>query len=546
MPPSSANITSHYCRVGTRFVHYRCSGQGPPVVLLHQTPQSSRAMEPLMRALGPHCTSIAIDTPGFGLSDPLLGETWSVEQLSTALAETLDSLGVARAAFCGQHTGATIAADFARRWPERVVCLAVDGYTVFSHDEVESVLPHQLYRFVPRGDGTHLQWAWSRFRDGWMFFPWSVRSLSARRMIDMPSTRTIHETQIMELLRSRENHRAIYPGVFAWDGLAVARSLRVPTLLAGSADDQLYPHLDRLHGLPNQVEIARFPNGARAALLAAQAAFVKRELAAASRVSGVDASWSAPRDTAPSLTAEGRCRIYAAGLAMQAENLRGDAPKLVILHGAGSAGELELPLACARHTGPALAIDLPGHGNSRGPVLPPAESGRQVLAALDALGVDDYALWGRGLGAAVAVEVTLARATDGRPPPQRLHLSELRVLDEAEQARWTAMYAPVIEPQWDGGHLLRVWHELRDRALFHPWFERDRAHIRPVEPALDPELLTQQLFAALRCSDWPLAHRYWFEWPTQRLRGLACPVEFHAQPGDGWGRDLPLLRSMAP
>ena len=46
-----------------------------------------------------------------------------------------------------------------------------------------------------------------------------------------------------------------------------AQELAVPTLVAGTADDQLFAHLDRLHGVPAQLRIERFGNGARDALL---------------------------------------------------------------------------------------------------------------------------------------------------------------------------------------------------------------------------------------------------------------------------------------
>lgn len=528
----------HFCRVGERFVHYRRCGAGPTVVLLHQTPQSSVTMEPLMHLLGGDVTCIAIDTPGFGLSDPLPGGQWSMADLSQALADTLDVLGITRAAFCGQHTGATIAAEFARRWPQRVSCLALDGYTVFSRHECETVLPHQLYRFQPRDDGTHLLWAWSRFRDGWMFFPWSVRSLATRRDVDMPPAQTIHDLQIMELLRSGESHLAVYPAVFGWDGQATAQGLTMPSLIAGTADDQLYPHLDRLHGLAPQVRLLRCANGARAQLMAAQVAHVRQHGDGAS-------SPPAPRQVLDPAT-HGRCRAYAAGLAVNAVHLGGDAVPLVVLHGAGSAGELELAQALADGSRPAIAIDLPGHGDSGGAVLEPAQAAARVMQALKTLGLVHFCVWGRGLGAAVAVELALALQGEGALPPVALDLHELRLWQPGEREAWSSEYAPPITPQWDGSHLLRLWHEIRDRQFFLPWYTRTRAAIRPVEPQLDAQCLTDQVFAALRCTEWALAHRVWFAWPVQRLEQLRCPTRLHAHTGDGWARDLATLRAVLP
>lgn len=529
-------IQCHFVRVGGRFVHYRRAGSGPAVIILHQTPQSSKTMEPLMRLLAPGCTAIALDTPGFGLSERLPGEVWTMTALSDWLAGTLDALGIARAAFCGQHTGGTIAADFALRWPERAAALAIDGYTVFSAAERDSILPHQRYRFTPAWDGSHLVWAWSRFRDGWMFFPWSVRTQAARRDMDMPSPARIQSWQIMELLRSRENHLAIYPPVFDWDGLAAAQSLRVPALLAGTRDDQLSPHLDRLRDLPPNIELLRLPIGARDDLEAAQAAFVKRHLDTRASVPGAPPATGAD--------AEGRLRSYAAGLAVRAERWRAPGEPLLLLHGAGESGVQALQYAAAiRHDGPVLAIDLPGHGDSHGDshgdIIAPEAAAGLLAAAMTELDLARYRVWGRGLGAATAVELA---CIEGKAVAS-LDLEELRVLDADERGEFAAHYAHPIVPAWDGTHLVTLWNELRDREFFMPWFRRTREAIRKVDPDVDAERLTQRLFAALLCRDWPAAHAVWFDWPVTRLSGVAGPVSFHGASGDGWARDLPALRA---
>lgn len=528
---AALGITSHTVRVGGRLLHYRRAGRGPAVLLLHQTPQSSKTMEPLMRRFGPGVTTIALDTPGFGLSERLPGDVWTMEQLCDWLAATLDALGIRRAAFCGQHTGATIATEFAVRQPERVAAIACDGYTVFTKEEGASILPHQLYRFTPSWDGSHLVWAWSRFRDGWMFFPWSMRARVRRRDMDMPPPEFIQSWQIMELLRSRESHLAIYPPVFGWDGFAAARALKVPALLAGTQEDQLYPHLDRLSGFGANVELLRLPIGARDALEDAQVAFIGRHLGDAS-VPG-----AAPPATPD---ADGNLLTYADGLAVRWRRFGAAGETLVALHGAGESAVQALQAHEASHAGPIAAIDLPGHGESGGGVLPPAEAALRVAKTLGTLRLARARLAGRGYGAAVAVEV--ARLLGDRAGA--LALAELRVLDHAEHTEWLARYARPIVAEWDGTHLVRLWNEIRDREFYVPWFRRTREAIRAVEPDVDAERLTQRLFAALLCADWPGAHRAWLEWPVERLRGLRCPVTFTAAAGDGWARDVEKLRAM--
>lgn len=529
----ASEISCHYVRVAGRLTHYRRAGRGPAVILLHQTPQSSKTMEPLMQRLAADCTAIALDSPGFGLSERLPGEVWSIDQLCDWLGATLDALGIRRAAFCGQHTGATIATEFARRHPERTACIALDGYTVFTRQECDSILPHQLYRFAPAWDGSHLIWAWSRFRDGWMFFPWSNRSRATRRDMDLPNAARIQSWQIMELLRSRENHLAIYPPVFGWDGYEAAHALRIPALLAGTRDDQLFPHLDRLGAVPPNVTLLRLPIGARDELEAAQIRFVRDHL---------DATVSIP-PTPPASTpdTDGTLRTYAAGLAVNMIHARATGDTLLALHGAGECSAQTLHAVQHRHSGPIMAIDLPGHGESDVDVTTAADAARRVAAAMQELGLQRCRLWGRGLGAAVAVELAQLRAAEIAV----IEIEQMRLLGEEEKTDWLVRYAAPIVPAWDGTHLITLWNEIRDREFFVPWYQRTRDAIRQVEPDVDAERLTQKLFAALLCKDWPGAHRAWLDWSPERLARLPCPVNFIAEPGDGWARDIAALKKIA-
>ena len=78
-------ITRHFVDVGSRRVHYRRAGKGPPLLMAHQSPRSSAEYEPLMREWGKHFTCIAPDTPGFGQSDPLAIEEPTIDDFADAM-----------------------------------------------------------------------------------------------------------------------------------------------------------------------------------------------------------------------------------------------------------------------------------------------------------------------------------------------------------------------------------------------------------------------------------------------------------------------------
>ena len=493
-----------------------------------------------MRLLSKHCTAIAVDTPGFGQSDALPDTVWSMAALSDLMLAFMNQLRLETVGVCGQHTGAAMAAELARRHPSRVLALALDGIPLFNAQECQTILPHQLYRFVPAADGSHLTWAWSRFRDGWMFFPWSERHLINRRDVDLPNADTMHRSQIMELLRSRESHLHIYPGVFMWDGNAALATLTQPAWLGTTADDQLFPHLGRIPaGVPRQ-EIHRLPHQDREALRVAQADWMSKQLMAASAPA---APANPPLDGFP--TPDGRWRAYVAGRCLSGERWETQEAITVVLHGAGSASRCELDRCRALVAGPLCAIDLPGHGDDTGDVMGPAATAQALQTVIESLNVPSYRLWGRGLGAAVALEWAADARARERPLPEALTVCELKLWTDAERSSWPSQYTLPLTPDWDGSYLIRLWHQIRDRELFHPWFERTRATIRPVEPQLGADILTHEVFAALCCRDWAGSHRSWLNWRADTVGAIGpVNVTFLATPGDGWSRDVPSLRAL--
>ena len=72
MSMDSDRITRHFISIeNNRQIHYRKAGKGPPVLLLHQSPKSSKELTPVIDGLKKNFTCIAPDTPGNGNSDPL-------------------------------------------------------------------------------------------------------------------------------------------------------------------------------------------------------------------------------------------------------------------------------------------------------------------------------------------------------------------------------------------------------------------------------------------------------------------------------------------
>lgn len=192
-------------RWGPRQVHYRRAGAGPAVLLLHQSPQSSREMVDLMRRWALHFTLIAPDTPGYGSSDPLGPAIVPIADFAAATLEFADAIGIRRFGVYGYHTGASVGAWLAAANAERVSALAANGLVQLTDAERSNILGKYLPPLVPSWDGSHLAWLWARVREQTVFFPWHERSAATRMDFDMPEPNRLHAS-LMEFLRAGDHY----------------------------------------------------------------------------------------------------------------------------------------------------------------------------------------------------------------------------------------------------------------------------------------------------------------------------------------------------
>jgi pimeloyl-ACP methyl ester carboxylesterase len=123
MTPESGYVATRHGQM-----HYRKTGGGPPLVLLHATPKSSRSFMPLMQQLAAHHTVIAPDTLGFGKSDPLPPHL-KMETLAEATADLILALRINPSPIFGLHTGNKIGAALSAGWPELVSHFILCGMT---------------------------------------------------------------------------------------------------------------------------------------------------------------------------------------------------------------------------------------------------------------------------------------------------------------------------------------------------------------------------------------------------------------------------------
>jgi len=152
------------CRYGQ--LHYRSADCGspkhPPFLIFHQTPTSSRCYEGLLVEMARDRLAIAVDTPGFGASDPP-AKAPTINDYALAMLDLLDALEFDTIDILGDHTGAKIAVELALICPDRVRRVVLNGAPVYSDAELAALQRQDRDVETIAPDGAHIlaRWRWA-------------------------------------------------------------------------------------------------------------------------------------------------------------------------------------------------------------------------------------------------------------------------------------------------------------------------------------------------------------------------------------------------
>lgn len=483
MEPARARPQREFVQTGGRLVHFRRAGSGPPVVLLHDSPRSSALHLPLLGEFSDEFTVFALDTPGYGQSDPLPSSPRpEIDDFGDALAGTLDALGLERPVVYAYHTSSKIALSCAVRHPGCIGRLVVDGLSLPREAVPDDFIVAYMSPFEVDPEGAYIGRQWTKIRDLHRFFPWFDRRVARRIPMDEPDSAAMH-TYAMDLFMAAGHYSSAYSAAMRYRALDVLGSLTTPTTFMARANDVLHPFLD--------VVEAAMPSCATVERLPADDDAWRRRLREIFRSAG-GSKREGPGRAAPAMR-----RGYHAFAHGQLQLRRfGSGPESVmVLHDPPGSGLDVADLASGLQGFRVLAPDLPGCGLSD-PLGSDAVCGdyARVLA-----GLLDREEAGRSVviahGLAVPFAVALALAVPSRV--SRVVLDGMPLLDAARSREIAGRYAPPIEPARDGSHFLATWHRLRDEQLQFPWYDGRATASRKVEPDLDGSRLHHRLVATL-------------------------------------------------
>ncbi len=518
-------VTRHFVNVGDRQVHYRSVGEGPAVLLVHETPMTGVMLLPLAHKLANlGMTAIALDTPGYGISDRLPQPQWPdypmIEDYADALVETIPALGMEKAHIYGSHTGALIVLEAGVRHPNGVGGVVVDGIPIFDKAmNMALVNPQNIPTYPRQQNGTHLLQLWHRYRDHILFWPWWNLRSDATLPFPLPTAEWLQDRWLDWILPG-DLYAHSYHGAFRYEVAPALAATRARTVLSAHDGDFLKWGMESLpKSQLKRVDYARMSHEQHAPWLV--------------KWLGKAPLPAAPEAPEPTPLPGRISRTYASDgsrqllVRRQADAAVASQRPLVLVPDAPDTGSGLLPLLkeLAR-TRPVHAIDAAGNGGSdplskQAPAV--ADYVASYVKAIRSLGLKQIDLYGRGTGAVIALELALAM-----PRAVGKLVLDAYPLD-APDARKALLKHPHIslEPELDGTHLQRAWTMVRDHEIHHPWFDRVPASRRHNDMPSADELHRRVLEVLKSPTSYDVAPRATWAHPLEQrlpLAGAALPT----------------------
>jgi pimeloyl-ACP methyl ester carboxylesterase len=203
-------------------IHYASCGDvsAPAVLLLHQTPRSWAEYSDVLPLVGARYRAIAMDTAGFGASDPPSSSP-SIEAWAGVAAQFLEALDIRQAHVVGHHTGGVIAVELAARHAPRVRSLVLSStpYTDAAFRRARADRP-PIDAVEESADGSHLSQLWQKRQ---AFYP--------------PGRPDLLHSFVVDALRARGDVEDGHRAVASYRMEQRIAGIHQPTLVVRAAED---------------------------------------------------------------------------------------------------------------------------------------------------------------------------------------------------------------------------------------------------------------------------------------------------------------------
>jgi pimeloyl-ACP methyl ester carboxylesterase len=238
-PQNPSPIKRRFADLSYGQMHYRVTGSGPALLIIHAMPGSARQYSKLIEDMASDFTVYAPDIPGAGDSDALPNPAPSAEDFGEAMLEFIDVLNIDTLKAYGSHSGGAIAAELAIRAPQRIERLVLDGLLEPSSEFKSELLEHYANPFPADLDGAYLTRIFQFCRDQFLFFPWYKRSTDANRGAGLSDPDSL-KTWVQDVLNASTTYHLVYHAAFHWQASKRIKKIEPQTYLIASESDPLF------------------------------------------------------------------------------------------------------------------------------------------------------------------------------------------------------------------------------------------------------------------------------------------------------------------
>lgn len=217
-------LTKDYINLKSGQLHVAKAGdKGPRIVLLHESPLSNRIYFDVMEKMGTWAQVLAPDTPGYGQSTPL-ASTSTLADFASQLIEGISIWSGGEKVFLGGiHTGASLSVEIANQKPDLCAGLLLIGLPTYTEEMRESRIKTYAPSIELKDDGTHVMWAWDRYRKMWPTAPLADIQLATA-----------------DLIYNLERYNWAYLEAFKYQAEEKIKNVSCPILFAAAEGEFLY------------------------------------------------------------------------------------------------------------------------------------------------------------------------------------------------------------------------------------------------------------------------------------------------------------------
>lgn len=217
-------VIKDYLNLKSGQMHIAKAGDaGPRIVLLHESPLSNRVYFDVMERMSTWSQTLAPDTPGYGQSTPL-SSTATLSEFASQLIEgiRLWSKGE-KVIVTGVHTGASLSVEIANQAPDLCAGLLLIGLPTYTDEMRASRIKDYAPSVEVKEDGSHIMWAWDRYRKMWPTAPLSHIQLATA-----------------DLIYNIERYNWAYLQAFKYRAEEKIKSIKCPILMSAAEGEFLY------------------------------------------------------------------------------------------------------------------------------------------------------------------------------------------------------------------------------------------------------------------------------------------------------------------